>query len=227
MALKIKVSNQASGEGFDVPPAGSHPAVLVAVVDLGTHTEDYKGKEKQTPKILLAWELTAERKPGSTRNFVVGRDYTANLGEKSNLRALLKNWRGKDLVEGEEFDFGAPAAQHGCLGRKCLVNLVHKVATGSGRTYARVENISALPKGMTVPSGQYDPFSWDMDSDNLADLETRDWLPFLYGRPVVDVIRESREYQSRDKPEAQDDSSEDEPSTAATNGESSDGDIPW
>ena len=59
-AFKNKASS--GGGDFAVPPAGSHPAVMVALVDLGMHTDTYQGDTTTNRKLFLVWELT-ERHP--------------------------------------------------------------------------------------------------------------------------------------------------------------------
>ena len=41
----------------DTPPAGLHRAVLVGIVDIGTHDGEYKGQKNTTHRCLLVWEL--------------------------------------------------------------------------------------------------------------------------------------------------------------------------
>src|SRR5262249_53352279 len=121
-------ATKGGGEGgnFDAPPAGSIPGVLVALIDLGTHTEEYDGASKETHKVYLAWELTGEAKPGGGGNFFIGRDYTYSFAESANLRKVVQAWRGKDFAQDEEFDLAM------LLGKPCLLSLLHKQSQ-SGR----------------------------------------------------------------------------------------------
>ena len=58
----FKQTAASSGGDYENAPVGNHPAVLVAMIDIGTHEEDYQGAKKQTRKIYLAWELVDEKK---------------------------------------------------------------------------------------------------------------------------------------------------------------------
>lgn len=196
MSSAFSVKAVASAGQSEIPPSGSHPAVLVALIDLGTRTEQYQQQaEKDVRKVLLAWELVSEKKSGSTMNHVVGRDYTLSMNEKAALREMVRRWRGSDLKEGEDFDLMK------LMGRPCLLTIVHK-ASGTGRTYAKVDGIAPMPKGMTAPKAQRTPIAWsvaeaDLDEGIPSEDGDTDWLPFLYGRPVHEVIKESKEYRQR------------------------------
>jgi hypothetical protein len=167
-----------SGGDYAIPPAGAHPAVLV---DLGTHEYTYNGKITKNRKVFLVWELTAEPNQGGG-NFVVGCDYTLRLNPKAALQAIVEKWRGRALGEGEEFELTA------LLGTPCLLTLVHK-SSQNNRTYAKIDSIGPLPKGMAAPPATLTPFCWEIG--DAAELPG--WLPFVYGEPAQDVIARSAE----------------------------------
>lgn len=186
--FKQKASNNNGAGTTEIPPAGSSPAVLVAIIDLGTHTEaGFQGKaSREVHKIYLVWELTAEKKSASTQNHVIARDFNASFNEKANLRIWIEKWFAKPIPEGQEFDLTK------LLGKKCLLTISHKEAAQSGRTFAKLEGISPVPKGLPVPDPQNDLISWEIGTgDPIPD---QDWLPFIYGEPVADVIKRSHEW---------------------------------
>jgi hypothetical protein len=168
----------------DLAPSGNHPAALVAMIDLGTHEEDFQGTKKKNHKVYLAWELTAEEK-----HMVVGRDYTLSFSPKSALRGMVEKWRGKSFGDGEQFDLSK------VLGKSCLIAIVHKQSTGGDRTYARIDGITPVPKGMTVPPPTKELVCWDMSSG--TEPPAHPWIPYLYGEPIGDVIRRSYEWNDR------------------------------
>ena len=63
--------------------------VVLHLVDLGTHSVTFNGKAKDTRKIFLAWELTAEA-DSKGNNFVVGEGYTWSLNQKATLRSIVE-----------------------------------------------------------------------------------------------------------------------------------------
>lgn len=184
-AFKIKASS--GGGDFSVPPPGNHPAVLVGLVDVGTQEEEYQGVRKSARKVFLAWELTGEADPATGKNFIVGRDYTASMHERSALRAIIEKWRGKALGDDEEFELTK------ILGKPCLLSLVHKQSQ-TGKTYAKIDSIGALPKGMTAPPATITPFSWEIEGGDVSKIP--DWMPRVYGELIKDVIARAEEITS-------------------------------
>lgn len=181
MSWGKKTVPSASG-AFEVPPAGSHGAALVAIIDLGTHREAFKGEaEKDVHQVYLVWELTGCPMTGSNFNHVIGRKYTFSLHEKSGLRKMIKSWRNKDLGVGEQFDVLS------MLGKKCMVSVSH---TESGeKVYANLDGVSAVPSGMPVADPKRKPVAREVTSADPVP----DWLPRIYGEPVEEVVKRARE----------------------------------
>lgn len=189
MALKAKVPPKGTGgDGteFEKPPPGNHPAVCVAVVDLGTRQESYQGgPPKPKHKLYIAWELLGVCQSGTTRHHVIGQDYVLSLGEQANLRQMLDSWFAGRLKEGDEPDLT------GLAGCRCLLNVAHKT-TKSGKQVAAVKGVTPLPEPMKkgLPKGQHKPLTWEIGS---GEFPNPDWLPYLFGRPVLEHIDESDE----------------------------------
>ncbi len=167
-----------AGQVYDQCPPGNHSAVLVAIVDLGTHEENFQGKINIQRKIYFVWELTSEKEPGKDDNRLIAKMFTLSFGKKAKLRALIEGWRGKALDDGEEFDLTK------LIGKACLVNVVH------ADEYASVAAVSAPPKGVKVEKPKRIPFIWEIEGDKPVDLS---WLPWIYGKKVEDVIAQSDE----------------------------------
>ena len=74
MSWKVKASSTEGGD-FELPPSGSYPAVLIGLIDLGTHDREYNGKTDEVHKLLFVWELVTESKADGD-NFVVIKDFT-------------------------------------------------------------------------------------------------------------------------------------------------------
>ena len=181
-------SSGENGEKREVPPAGSHPAVLVGIIDLGTQTVEYGGESKQAKKVLLVWELTAEPLSGTKdRNHVLGRDYTLSYHEKSSLRLLYERWRGRKYKEDEEIDYGA------ALGKPCLVSVtIGESAKGSA--FGKIDGVSPVPKGLPVPPPKHTPFTWTMEDG--TPIPEGGWLPFIFGKSITETVQASAEWKS-------------------------------
>lgn len=178
MGIKVKASS--GGGDYRVCPAGTHPAVLVAVLDIGTHTETYNGESKDTRKVVLIWDVHPEEE----EPIVVLRDFTLSFNEKATLRQLVERWRGTAFQEDEEFDVGTLA------GKSCYVQIVHK-QSAKDRTYARVDGLVKLPKGAPTPKSVHPPLVWSVE--DRTPFPTLPYEAYLRGKPVADVVKECHE----------------------------------
>lgn len=177
-----------SGGDFDKAPPGNHPAVLVAIIDLGVQENEYQGVKKYEERAYFCWELTSER--GSNgKNHLIGIDLNVSLNEKAKLRKWVESWRGKKLMEGEEFDIRK------LLGQKCLLTVIEKGG------YPKVDGVAAVPKGMTVPSPERTPIMWDIEEDE-SKTPIPEWLPWLYGSKLEDVVATRCVKDDEGKPES-------------------------
>jgi hypothetical protein len=133
------------GGDFTPAPAGTHRAVCVALIDLGTQHGEYQGQPNARNQVIIRWELSDELMSDG-QPFVVSGFYTNSLSEKSKLRPLLESWRGRPFTaeELEGFDLQA------ILGKPCLLSVIHK----EGK--ARVSSAAALTKGMDKPVAKND-----------------------------------------------------------------------
>ena len=147
--------------GFENPPLGNHLGICYRITDMGLQPESPKfpGSGPQD-KIMLSFELPNEKMEDG-RPFVCSRILTNSLNEKSNLRAWLVAWRGKDFSkeELEKFDL------QNILGKPCMVSIVEK----DGRV--GIGSVAAVPRGMTVPALTNDKFAFWIDEWNQANFE--------------------------------------------------------
>lgn len=137
-----------SGTPFKPVPLGAHIGRCFRVIDLGTQKTTWKGKEKETRKIMIAWELTGEDENGATlfdeegHPLAIAKRYTLSLGENANLRHDLESWRGKSFNEDELKGFDISKL----LGVYGMVNVTHDAR--DGKTYANVSSLSPLPAAL-------------------------------------------------------------------------------
>ena len=183
MSLTIQAT-AAPARDFEIAPAGNHVAICYAMVDLGQQHVVFNNEEKWQRKVYIGWELSNEQMADG-RPFMVSRQFTMSLHEKSTLRAILESWRGRPFTDDELMGFDLK----NILGKPCMVNVVH--ATGNnGRTYANVKSIATMPKGMTAPE-QINPtmlFEFgDQGFDEDKYINLPQWLQTK--------ISESKDYQ--------------------------------
>ena len=182
----MPVATDKGGGSFQLPPAGTHAARCIWIIDLGTHKDAFKGKPKLIRKVRVAWELPNEKaifdEERGEESFVCGQDYTLSLGERANLRHMLESWRGRDFTEEELKGFDLKIL----LKKACLVNIIHKKSQQK-RDYHQVASVTPLPKGMGCPKPTLDVLLYDIEdgeSDTFALLP--EW--------IQDRIRESEEW---------------------------------
>lgn len=127
-------------------PAGNHVARCIAVIDLGTHTENTTFGEKTNRKLRFSWELPDEthvfdEKKGA-QPFTVHKSYNFFVSEKASLRKDLESWRGRPFTEDEISNFELADV----VGATCMLNVVH--TTKGDKTYANIASITPLPKSL-------------------------------------------------------------------------------
>lgn len=169
----MKVSAK-GGQNLEKPPEGAHISRCYRIVDLGTVLGEFKGKPKESRKLLITWELCSEMMSDG-RPFSISKRYTASLSEKAILRGDLKSWRGRDFTAEELECFDLKAV----LGKPCMLNIVHEKRDG-GEVYANVTAIMPLPGGVTAPplvnpivhvslDEEFDRAAFDTLSDGLKE----------------------------------------------------------
>lgn len=161
-----KLTDTSSDRDFQIIDEGTFIAVCTAVVCIGMQ-ETYYGEKEQ---IKIRFEVPSERityeKDGKEHEgpMVVWKTYTASLNEKANLRKDLESWRSRRFTEEELQGWDISAI----LGKPCSITIVHNEAA-NGRTYANVERVSGVPKGMSAP--QHEGELLDFNNENYSDEE--------------------------------------------------------
>lgn len=179
---EVEASN--SGGSSEIPPEGNHPAIFIALIDLGTHDDEYQGRKYENRRAMLCWELSGEF-DSAGKPFIVHQDVAVmpKISGKSKLRKILEQWRSKPLADGERLDIST------LLGKPCLINVGHGKAR-NGSPFAKIQGISPLVRGMQAPRAVHEPFSWYYGQ---GPMHFPDWIPWLYGEPVEDVIGRCKE----------------------------------
>lgn len=180
------------GEGkFEKAPAGNHPAVLVAMIDLGNQWQEpygtpRPGEKAQAAKyqhrLYFVYELVTKKLTGKhNENHLIAIDLTLSMHEKSTMRKWVEARLGRRIRDNETYDVSAE------LGQPVLLNVVEK------NGYPKIAGVSGIPDGLPVPPAQRPATSWKLN-DPFALLPS--WLPWLYGRDIPTVIRDSEEYKA-------------------------------
>lgn len=163
MALMV---TDTGGGDFKLVPQGTHIAVCFLVADVGMQPTSYGPKHK----IIMGWELPQEtiEVDGVEKPMIIYQNYTASLSEKANLRQDLESWRGKAFTPQELAGFDL----FNVLGHPCMVSVIHNES--GQKTYANVQTVTSLPKGMEKPKPTHTVKYSEEDPDQLSDLP--EWI---------------------------------------------------
>jgi len=175
---------------FEPCPAGTYPARLVRLIDMGTQPVTFEGRTTHARKVLLSWEITdPELRRDDDRPYVVSKRYTASLHERASLRRDLAAWRGRDFTAEELKRFDTAAL----LDAPCLLGVTH---TSKGdRTFANVGSLARMPRSMPCPAATEALLHFSLDA---FDGEVFDML----GERLQEQIKASPEWQARAAPTA-------------------------
>ncbi len=176
------------GGNFEACPAGTHPAVLVGIIDLGTQDENFNGVAKKAHKAFLMWEIPGE-KDASGQSHIIGREYTVSFHEKAGLRQMVEAWRGKPFTEGEEFDLSK------LMGQACLLTVITEEK--NGKTFSKLKGVGGLIKGMAKPVATIAPISFNLEENHPSAFPTFEWLPWSYGSKLIDIAANSPEWKEK------------------------------
>jgi len=183
---------------FENPPAGSHAAVCVKVIDIGTQPSSYQGKPAEPKrKLRIFWELAETMADG--RPFLAMQKYTASLHKKAALRRDVESWTGIKLTDAQIEGFSPRIL----LGKPCLLGLVES----DDGNYVNVKSIMKLPKEMAAPKPVGELIYFDLDNFDAQVFSK-------FSEKTKATIMQSPEYQrlnTEDAPEAGGDHSDDIP----------------
>lgn len=126
---------------FEKVKAGIYDAVCYMVCDLGTQVAgfDDESKEIKRRRVRIGFELV-DNLMADGRPFVVSKEFTASLHEKSQLTKTLVSWRGRSFTQEELGGFNLKKL----INVPCQVQIVEIMNNKTGKEYAVIQNI--LPK---------------------------------------------------------------------------------
>lgn len=145
---------------YQLPPTGNHVAILYKIVNIGTIEtgfENEDGTPKKQPKIRLYFELSNEMKTYEDKEgqevtvpFAISLETTLSM-YKGSLTAKLRSITEAILGFTLNDDDAGLYDVESLLGKACMVQVNHEKSKDGEKTFAKVANVSSLPKGMEVP----------------------------------------------------------------------------
>ena len=195
--MGLTVKDTGGGGSFTPVPPGMHLARCYRVIDMGTQTTTWQGKEKQQAKVMLQFEVHSEDVDGKAlvtdkgEPLSISKNFTASLGEKAALRAELENWRSRGFTADELAGFQLK----NILGAWAMLSIV-KEKGNDGKEYTNITSINPVPASMKkagLPEGRNELKIFDIDSPDMALFDT-------FGQRMREKIEASPEWQQRGSP---------------------------
>ena len=165
MSLNVNAGN-GGNKTFEQVPAGSYAARCYQIIDLGHQTVVWEGQAKVVPKVRITWEISEKMADG--RPFSISKEYTASIGERATLRKDLEAWRNRKFTTEELANFSL----ENVLGAPCLLGVVHVPSKDGSKTYANINSIMALPKGMPCEELHNPAVKFDINNFNKEVFES-------------------------------------------------------
>lgn len=173
----MQIKSTSTQKEWAIPTAENHPAVCIRIIDLGTHENkrflDKKGNPQKARKVKFVFELigtehTFNEEVGP-QPFIVTKEYSQSLLDKSNLRKDIEPWLGRTLTAEEEKGFEINVM----LGKPCFVTVVHN--TVGDKTYANIKGIAAPVKGFKMDPPKNDMFMFEIGTIGWEEVYNKLW----------------------------------------------------
>ena len=173
---------------YENPPPGSHIARCISIIDLGTQTHQFQGRDPWSSRdVRIGFELPLEEMTGCYNHEMKGKPFgisitlKQSLHQSSKMRGLLESWRGRKFTK-EELSGFDPKKLLGC---PCRLTLVEN------GDYTNIEAISPLGRGDVIPKQINPSLYFSLDPEQF-DAE-------LFGRlsqRMQEKIQASPEFQA-------------------------------
>jgi hypothetical protein len=186
MAMILKQEKKEFKERELIEP-DIYNAVCIGIIDIGTHERKFNNQLKNQNRKRLRFELVDSlMKDG--RPFVIEKEYTFSLYEKSNLYKDLVSWRGRNFTDEELNGFDLKII----LNKPCRLNIIQITNENDGKEYSVINSIIKADKNFIMKKTYNDLFYFDLEE---FDIDAFEKLPdFLKNK-----IKQSPEYQSNNK----------------------------
>ena len=187
--MGLKVSSKGN---FDPVPAGLHHAVCYQVIDLGTQLNTMFNKRQH--KVMIVFEIPGERidvdQDGKQVSMprAISKEYTGSISPRSNLGKDINSWRGEAFTPDELQNFDL----RNVLSANCQLNVIHN--SNDRGTFANIDSIVPLGKGMKKLTPENPQVIFDLDDDETIPETVPDW--------IQEKIHGSEEWMAKHEPGA-------------------------
>lgn len=154
---------------YKAHPAGQYVGQCVDTIDLGEKVSDYPGTPSYLAPVCALVFRTGERNDETGEYIDIAREFTVSMGDKSNLKKFLEQWRGKAYTK-EQIEAGVPLDK--LTGNHGLLTIAHRVSAKQ-RTYANITACVGIPKQMADTVEKYSNYEradyWATKKKEYAD----------------------------------------------------------
>lgn len=140
-----------SDSKFKPHEAGQFVGQCIDTIDLGDSVEQFQDQPKKLVHKCALVFRTGERNEQTGEFIDVAREFTVSMGDKSNLRKFLEQWRGKPYTA-EQIEAGVPL--HKLTGNPALLTIAHR-PSAKGNVYANITACVGVPKQMAATVKDY------------------------------------------------------------------------
>jgi hypothetical protein len=194
MGWNVKVSKgDGDGKPREVCEPDQYPGVLVALIDLGTHSEKAYQSQEMVDKhsVAVVWEAIGP-KTSTGEPFYFAEKFGLSLHEKATFRKVLE--AGGVIIPEDLDTFDVASA----LGKFYLLE-VEVGQSAKGNSYSRLAKKGGwakLPKAMAklVSPPTRDVLIWQIEQGVMP---KHDWLPYLYGKSLDEHQKASHEVSGK------------------------------
>lgn len=131
----------ATSADFKRLEAGTYPAVLAQIVDLGTqHISSQQYGERDVRQVMLLWEIPSEIRDDG-KPFCKQAKYTLSMASNANLRKIVESLVGV-MTDDEASRFDVFTL----IGKSAAI-MLQESAGKNGKTYTDIKAVTPLMKG--------------------------------------------------------------------------------
>jgi len=190
MSIKFKKPEN-NNNNVNKVPAGTHMARCYKMIHVGERSYEYNGELKTKNSLWVYFEIPNEMRVFSEdvgeQPLSINIEYNLTYYESAKLFQHINSWRGQTLTPQEIDDFDVSKL----LGVPCMLSVVHNKSAKTGKTYANIQSVSGLPKGISCPPQINDTVVWDYNENfNMEMFDS--FHPFFQ-----DMIKETPEWKEK------------------------------
>ena len=163
------ITAKSADSKFKPHPEGQYVGQCVDTIDLGEKVEDFPNTPPKLAHKCVIVFRTGEKNDETGEYIDIAREFTVSMGELSNLRKFLEQWRGKPYTS-DQIEEGVPL--HKLTGNHGLLTVAHRTS-GKGRSYANITACVGVPKQMQSALTKYTDYKradyWETRKKEYAD----------------------------------------------------------